>query len=147
MKWVTRRNARVNRIATAWLVRRFVDPRPEFLFVEADQVAEIQERDGATGFDAPGATYPHRDALGRCSFEALVAEHGGGDVALQALARIVHCADFPDEVQDVPEAAGLRAISRGFPLVARDDHEAVEKAAFLYDALYAALQHRGGSAS
>ena len=46
MKWVTRRNARVNRVATAWLVRRFVDPRPEFLFVEADQVAEIQERDG-----------------------------------------------------------------------------------------------------
>ncbi len=88
MKWVTRRNARVNRIATAWLVRRFVDPRPEFLFVEADQVAEVQ---------------------------------------------------------DVPEAAGLRAISRGFPLVARDDHEAIEKAAFLYDALYAALQ-RGGSA-
>ena len=147
MKWVTRRNARVNRIATAWLVRRFVDPRPEFLFVEADQVAEIQERDGATGFDAPGATYPHRDPLGRCSFEALVAEHRSADVALQALARIVHCADFPDEVQDVPEAAGLRAISRGFPLVARDDHEAVEKAAFLYDALYAALQHSGGSAS
>jgi len=147
MKWVTRRNARVNRIATAWLVRRFVDPRPEFLFVEADQVAEIQERDGATGFDAPGATYPHRDALGRCSFEMLVAEHRSADDALQTLARIVHCADFPDEVQDVPEAAGLRAISRGFPLVARDDHDAVEKAAFLYDALYAALQHRGGSAS
>ena len=146
MKWVTRRHARVNRIATAWLVRRFIDPRAEFLFVEADEVAEVQERDGATGFDAPGATYPHQDRLGRCSFEALAAEHRSADVALQTLARIVHCADFPDDVQDVPEAAGLRAISRGFPLVARDDHEAVEKAAFLYDALYAALQ-RGGSAS
>jgi hypothetical protein len=55
----------------------------------------------------------------------------------------VHCADFPDEVQDTPEAAGLRAISRGFPLVARDDHEVVQKASFLYDALYAALRERG----
>src|SRR6266852_4450143 len=61
---------------------------------------------------------------------------------MRAMARIVHCADFPDEVQDVPEAAGLRAISRGFPLVARDDHEALAKASFLYDALYAALQER-----
>lgn len=147
MKWVTRRNARVNRIATAWLVRRFVDPAPEFLFVDPDQVAEIQKRESALGFDAPGATYSHRDSLGRCSFEALVAEHRPSDVALRALARIVHCADFPDEVQDVPEAAGLQAISRGFPLVARDDHEAVEKASFLYDALYAALQNRMGSAS
>jgi hypothetical protein len=146
MKWVTRRHARVNRIATGWLVRRFIDRRPEFLFVEPDQVAEVQKGDGAVGFDAPGATYPHRDALGRCSFEALVAEHKPDDIALQALARIVHCADFPDEVQDVPEAAGLRAISRGFPLVAQDDHEALEKASFLYDALYAALQNRAGGA-
>jgi hypothetical protein len=147
MKWVTRRNARVNRIATAWLVRRFIDRRPDFLFAEPDAVAQVQEREGATGFDAPGATYPHRDALGRCSFEALAAEHKPDDFALQALARIVHCADFPDEVQDVPEAAGLRVISRGFPLVALDDHEALEKASFLYDALYAALQNRGGAAS
>jgi hypothetical protein len=147
MKWVTRRNARVNRIATAWLVRRFIDRRPDFLFAEPDAVAQVQEREGAIGFDAPGATYPHRDALGRCSFEVLAAEHKPDDVALQALARIVHCADFPDEVQDVPEAAGLRVISRGFPLVALDDHEALEKASFLYDALYAALQNRGGAAS
>ncbi|MFL5370947.1 MAG: chromate resistance protein ChrB domain-containing protein [Myxococcales bacterium] len=146
MKWVTRRSARVNRIATAWLVRRFIDAQAVFLFVEPEQVAAVQDEQGATGFDAPGARYPHRDQQGRCSFEALAAEHRPGDGALQELARIVHCADFPDEVQDVPEAAGLRAISRGFPLVARDDHDAVEKASFLYDALYAALQNRAGAA-
>jgi len=139
MKWVTRRRARVNRIATAWLVRRFVDREAEFLFVEPDEVAAVQVDRKATGFDAPGATYPHRDGQGRCSFEALVEEHRPEDDALRAMARIVHCADFPDDVQDVPEAAGLRAISRGFPVVARDDHEALEKASFLYDALYAAL--------
>ncbi len=142
MKWVTRRRARVNRIATAWLVRRFVDRDAEFLFVEPDEVAAVQVDRKATGFDAPGATYPHRDGQGRCSFEALAEEHRPEDAALRAMARIVHCADFPDDVQDVPEAAGLRAISRGFPIVARDDHEALEKASFLYDALYAALLER-----
>ncbi len=142
MKWVTRRRARVNRVATAWLVRRFIDRDAEFLFVEADEVAAVQADRKAAGFDAPGARYPHRDAQGRCSFEALAEEHRPDDAALRAMARIVHCADLPDEVQDVPEAAGLRAISRGFPLVARDDHEALEKASFLYDALYAALQER-----
>jgi hypothetical protein len=142
MKWVTRRRARVNRIATAWLVRRFIDRDAEFLFVEPDEVAAVQVERRATGFDAPGATYPHRDGQGRCSFEALVEEHRPEDDALRAMARIVHCADFADDVQDVPEAAGLRAISRGFPIVARDDREALEKASFLYDALYEALLER-----
>jgi len=142
MKWVTRRRARVNRIATGWLVRRFIDREAEFLFVEADEVVAVQADRKAAGFDAPGATYPHRDAKGRCSFEALAEEHRPDDTALRAMARIVHCADFPDEVQDVPEAAGLRSISHGFPLVTRDDHEALEKASFVYDALYAALRER-----
>ena len=141
MRWVTRREIRVNRTATAWLVRRFVDPAAELSFVEPERVAALQA-DGAVGFDAPGARYPHRDAAGRCSFEALVEEHRPGDAALLALARIVHGADFADEVGLTPESAGLRAISRGFPLVAKDDHEIVERAGFLYDALYAALGGR-----
>ena len=107
----------------------------------------MQREQRAIGFDAPGARYPHRDERGRCSFEALVDEHRHDDGALQELTRIVHCADFTDEVQDVPEAAGLRAISHGFPLVTRDDHDALERASFLYDALYAALQKRRGAAS
>ncbi len=140
MKWVTRQQIRVNRAATAWLVRRFIDPAATFLFVEPEAVAEVQRREGATGFDAPGAHYPHKDERGRCSFEALVDEHCAHDDALRSLARIVRSADFTEEQSIIPEGAGLRAISRGFPLVARDDHETVERAAFLYDALYAALQ-------
>src|SRR5712692_603651 len=140
MKWVTRRRARVNRIATAWLVLRFIDRDAEFLFVEPDEVAAVQVDRKATGFDAPGATYPHKDEQGRCSFEALVEEYRPADVVLRELARIVRGADFPDEISPAPESAGLRAISHGFPLVAKDDHEIVEKAAFLYDSLYAALQ-------
>jgi len=139
MKWVTRSRPRVNRTATAWLIRRFVDPGAEIRFVDAQAVAGIQENEGAIGFDAPGARYPHRDARGRCSFEALAEEHRSGDAALQRLARIVHGADFADEVSLTPESAGLRAISHRFPLVAAQDHEIVEKAAFVYDALYAAL--------
>jgi len=144
VKWVTRRNIRVNRTATAWLVRRFIDPAATFLFVEPEQVAEVQRREGATGFDAPGATYPHIDHSGRCSFEALVDEYRSGDAALGALAKIVRGADFADQVDLTPESAGLRAISHGFPLVAGDDHETVEKASFVYDALYASLVERKG---
>ena len=145
MIWVTKRGIKVNRAATAWLIRRFVDRDAVLVFVEPDEVAEVQRRDGAKGFDAPGATYPHRDGEGRCSFEALVAEHRADDRALVALARIVHGADFRDEIDSTPESAGLRAISDGFPLVAADDHETVERAAFLYDALYASLRARLGT--
>jgi hypothetical protein len=145
MKWVTRSRIRVNRTATAWLIRRFVDPAAVLIFVEAEEVAAVQAREGATGFDAPGATYPHRDAEGRCSFEALVDEYRPDDPALQELACIVHGADFADEARFVAESEGLRAISQGFPLVARDDHEIVQRASFLYDALYAALKTRHGA--
>lgn len=142
MKWVTRRHIRVNRTATAWLILRFIDPQAVFLFAEPGEVAEIQLREGARGFDAPGATYPHKDARGRCSFEALVEEHCPDDAALREMARIVRGADFPEEIDLTPESAGLRAISRGFPQVAKDDQETVEEAIFLYDALYASLRAR-----
>jgi hypothetical protein len=133
-------------MATAWLVRRFIDPDAELVFVEPELVAELQARDGAIGFDAPGARYPHADAQGRCSFEALVAEHCARDAALRELARIVRGADFADQVALTAESAGLRTISHGFPLVSRDDAETVARASFLYDALYAALAERMGAA-
>ena len=145
MKWVTRKSIRVNRTATAWFVRRFVDPDAELVFVEPNEVADVQRREGAIGFDAPGAQHPHADARGRCSFEALVEEHRPDDPALRELARIVHGADFADAVSLTPESAGLRAISQGFPQVAADDHETVARASFLYDALYAALRERLGA--
>jgi hypothetical protein len=143
LKWVTRKRIQVNRAATAWLVRRFVDPQAEFLFVEPDKVAGLQVQQGALGFDAPGARYPHQDQQGRCSFEMLVDEHCATDPALKELARIVHGADL-DAPETPPESLGLLAISRGFPLVARDDTETVEKVTFLYDALYASLKQRQG---
>ncbi len=140
MKWVTRRNIHVNRTATAWLIRRFLDRNAEIRFVDPDQVAEVQGRAGAIGFDAPGATYPHKDGRGRCSFEQLVDERLAGDAALQRLARIVHEADFPDQPSSEPESRGLRAISQGFTDVGKDDDDIVARASFLYDSLYAHLQ-------
>jgi hypothetical protein len=140
MQWVTRKQIRVNRVATAWLIRRFIDPQAGFIFVEPDQVAEVQAQLGLKGFDAPGATYPHKDAQGRCSFEALVDEYCSGDPVLKRIARVVRGADFPEEIDLTKESAGIRAISHGFPLIARDDAETVEKACFLYDALYASLR-------
>jgi hypothetical protein len=142
MLWVTRKRIQVNRMGTAWLVRRFLDPEAEFRFVEPQEVAGVQAREGATGFDAPGATYPHRDAEGRCSFEALVAERLPHDTVLVEMARIVHGADFADATDPAPESAGLRAVSRGFPLVAKDDLDTLERASFIYDALYASLAAR-----
>src|SRR5215204_1524856 len=142
MKWVTRRSIRVNRLATAWLIRRFLDPQAVLLFVEPDEVAEIQQCEGAQGFDAPGATYPHKDDKGRCSFEALVEEYCPEDAVLREIVQIVRGADFPEEISLTRESAGVRAISHGFPLVTQDDHETVEKGGFLYDSLYAVLQQQ-----
>jgi hypothetical protein len=140
MKWVTRKRIHVNRTATGWLIRRFLDPGAEILFVEPDEVASVQQREGAIGFDAPGATYPHEDALGRCSFEQLVAERLSSDPALSRLARIVHGADFPKHIDLTPESAGLWAISQGFTDVSADDSEILDRAGFLYDSLYAHLR-------
>lgn len=145
MKWVTRRRVHVNRTATARLIRRFLDPQAELIFVEPGEVTRVQERESAIGFDAPGALYAHRDEKGRCSFERLVEEKLPGDSALARLARIVHGADFPAEIEITPESAGLWAISQGFTDVARDDAEIVEKAAFLYDSLYAHLRRQSGA--
>jgi hypothetical protein len=142
VKWVTRRRIHVNRTATVWLIRRFLDPTAEIAFVDPTEVAAVQKREGALGFDAPGAHYPHKDEHGRCSFEQLVAERLAGDPALGLLAEIVHGADFPKEQDKVPESIGLCAISQGFTDVAADDHEIASRASFLYDSLYAHLQRR-----
>ena len=143
MKWVTRKRIHVNRTATGWLIRRFLDPGGDILFVEPEEVSAVQDREGAVGFDAPGARYPHQDSLGRCSFEQLVAERFPEDPALARLALIVHGADFPEFLDSTPESAGLWAISQGFTDVGADDTEILERAGFLYDSLYAHLQRLG----
>ena len=140
MLWVTRKRIHVNRTATAWLIRRFLDPRARILFVGPEEVEAMQRREGAIGFDAPGATYPHRDERGRCSFEALAEEKLPGDTAVARLGKIVHGADFPAEIGITPESAGLWAISQGFTDVGKDDDEILERASFLYDSLYAHLK-------
>ena len=140
MRWVTRKRIHVNRTATGWLIRRFLDPAAEILFAEPEDVTAVQQRVGATGFDAPGATYSHRDERGRCSFEALIEQRLPGDRALAKLGKIVHGADFPAEMDATKESAGLWAISQGFGDVGGDDAEILDRAAFLYDSLYAHLQ-------
>jgi len=140
MKWVTRQRIQVNRTATCWLIRRFIEPKAKFLFVAPDNVASVQARTGATGFDAPGATYPHEDAQGLCSFAALVRERLANDPVLVEMARIVQAADIKGELNNHPAAFGLQLISRGFPLLTKNDHETAERAAFIYDALYASIK-------
>jgi len=116
-----------------------VDPNAEFLFVLPEEVAPAQSAIGATGFDAPEATYPHRDQKGFCSFATLVHERLAHNPVLVEMARIVQAADFKDQLDTHPAARCLALISYGFPLVAADDHETVQKASFLYDALYESL--------
>jgi hypothetical protein len=145
VKWVTRQHIHVNRTATTWLIKRFVDRDAEILFVSPDKVVEFQQGASTTGFDAPQARYPHKDERGRCSFEQLVDERLAHDAALVRLARIVHGADFPDEPGAEPESVGLWAISQGFTEVGRDDEDIVARASFLYDSLYAHLQAVSGS--
>jgi hypothetical protein len=140
MKWITRERIQVNRTATCWLVHRFLDREAEFSFVPADQVALGQAQTGAIGFDAPGATYPHEDAQGLCSFAALVQERLSEDPVLLEMARIVQAADIKGQLDDHPAARGLQLISRGFPLVTNNDHDTAERAAFVYDALYASIK-------
>lgn len=142
MQWVTRENIRVNRTATCWLIRRFIDPLAEFIFVSPNDVSSVQAEQNAIGFDGPNATYPHKNESGLCSFAALVEERFSDNEVLIEIARIVQAADFRDQLDAHPAARGLQLISHGFPLVTKDDYETAERAAFLYDALYASIEQQ-----
>ena len=134
MKWVTRERPKTDRIACPWLIRRFIDPEAEFLYVPADDVLAAAEREAALSYDAPGARYTHRDGL--CSFEVLVEEYGIEDPAVRLLARIVHGADVAEDVDETPQSAGLKAVAEGFSYLVADDHEQLELELPVYDALY-----------
>lgn len=140
MKWVTRENANVDRIACPWLIKRFIDADAEFLFVGRDEVLAVAEREGANSYDAPGATYTHRN--GNCSFDALIEDFDlGGDPALVRLAEIVHAADVSEDIDRSPEGRGLGAIAHGFALLhGTDDHGKIALETPMYDALYAWCQ-------
>lgn len=141
MKWVTRKNASVDRIACPWLIKRFIDPDAEFLYVPASDVAAVAQRDGAIPYDVGGVELGHVD--GRCSFESIVLKYGLHDPALERLALIVHGADVAADLRATPEAAGLKAIAHGFAIVHGDeDHRKIALETPLYDALYAWCQQQ-----
>jgi len=141
MKWITREKVKVDRVACPWLIRKFVDPQAEFLFVPADKVIEIAERENAIPFDAPGVELGHRE--GKCSFEAIVAKYRIEDPGIHLLAQIVHGADVAQDLYGRPEAPGLRTIAEGFRhLGLKDDHEILAKELIVYDALYAFCQRK-----
>ena len=138
MKWVTREGAKTDRVACPWLIRKFIDPQAEFLFVPKDDVVAVARREGGKSFDCPGADYTHRE--GKCSFEVLVDVYHLSDPALRLLAQIVHGADVAADVDIVPEAAGLQAVAYGFAVICRDDHRKLEIEFPVYDSLYAWCQ-------
>lgn len=135
MRWITRKNAKVDRIACPWLIRRFIDPEAEFFYVERDQVLSEAEKQEAISFDVEGGRYTHRD--GKCTFEVLIEDFNLRDSALQKLAKIVHGADIEKDVHVAPESPGLMRIAQGFALRFPDDHEKLKLEFPLYDALYA----------
>lgn len=141
MKWVTRERPKVDRVACPWLIQRFVDPDAVFLFVPADEVAAVADRETAIPFDVPGAELDHRGD--ECSFDAVIRVYGLTDPALFALARIVRGADT-DANDLTPESHGLEAIAEGFRLAFQDDHELLDREFPVYDALYAYCQSRIG---
>jgi hypothetical protein len=135
MKWVTRERPKTDRIACPWLIRKFIDPDAEFLYVPADAVLAVAEREGAHSYDAPGAEYTHRGGL--CSFEVLVEEYEIADPAVHLLARIVHGADMSEDRDATPQSRGLLAVAEGFHLLDVGDHRQLELSLPVYDALYA----------
>jgi hypothetical protein len=137
MKWVTREKARVDRIACPWLIRKFIDPAAEFLYVPKERVMEVVAREGAIPFDVPGAELHHYEEGGIqfVSFDAIIRKYDLKDPALLELSRIVRVADGGSGTEVA--AAGLEAAATGFQLLARDDLENQRLQFPLYDALYA----------
>lgn len=135
MKWVTRENVKVDRVACPWLIKKFIDPDAEFLFVHKEQVMEMAEKTRAIPFDVSGAELGHVE--GRCSFETIVEKYNIEDKAIQLLAKIVHGADVSKDLYGRPEAPGLKAIAQGFGhLGLKNDHEINAAEWIVYDALY-----------
>jgi hypothetical protein len=134
LKWITRERPKIDRIACPWLIARFIDRQPEFLYVPSDQVLSIAKRESATPYDVSGAELSHVGNL--CSFDAFLSEYQLKDDALRLLAVIVRGADT-GHPQLTPQSAGLLAISHGLSAVFADDHEMLRYGLVMYDALYA----------
>jgi len=136
MRFVTRKNAAVDRIACPWLIRRFIDKDAEFIYVDVQDVERVARERDAIPYDVEGAELGHVD--GRCSFESILLKYRLDDPALQKMARIIHAADVEGDLHTAPEGPGLKAIAMGFRRVYGDrDAEKLEAEMGMYDALYA----------
>jgi len=133
-KWVTRERPKIDRIACPWLIRRFIDPRAEFLYVPSGQVRAVAKAEQAIPYDVPDVQFSHRGEL--CSFDAFLADFGLEDPALAELALIVRGADT-GRPELTPQSPGLLAISLGLSVNYPDDHAMLEHGMVMYDALYA----------
>ena len=134
MKWVTRERPKIDRIACPWLIDRFIDDDPEFLYVPSDRVMKVAAETGAVPYDVPGVKFTH--VGDHCSFDTFIVEYKLNDPALQRLAMIVRGADTSRH-DLTPQSAGLFAISLGLGAVFPDDHEMLRHGMVLYDSLYA----------
>lgn len=137
MQWVTRERPKIDRIACPWLIARFIDQSPEFLYVPSSEVLKVAQETGATPYDIPGVEMTHVGDL--CSFDAFLLKYNLTDPALQQLAMIVRGADT-SRLDLAPQAAGLYAISLGLSHTFKDDHEMLKHGMVVYDALYAWCQ-------
>ena len=137
MKWITRSNVKVDRVACPWLIRRFVDPQAEFLFVPEERLLDTAQSLSATPFDAtrlPEVRLNHRGE--RCTFEAILEDYRLTDPALHRLGRIVRAADVLGQEHTAPEGLGLRALAEGFAHLGISDEERLARQFPVYDALY-----------
>jgi len=137
MKWITRSNVKVDRVACPWLIRRFIDPQGEFLFVPEDQLLDTARKEDAIPFDASrfaDVKLNHRGE--RCTFEAILEDYRLTDPALHRLALIVRGADVRGQEHSSAESPGLRAIAHSFALSGISDEERLAREFPMYDALY-----------
>ena len=148
MKWITRRNVKVDRVACPWLIRRFVDPAAEFVFVAEEELVARAKKEKAIPFDAPRlpeVKLNHR--RDRCTFETIIEDYQLNEPGLKRLALIVRAADIKGEERVAPEGAGLRAIAEGFALLGLPDEERLARQFPLYDALYEHSRRQNDSRS
>ena len=140
MKWVTREKVKVDRVACPWLIRKFVDPQAEFLFVPVEEVMAVAAKENAIPYDVKGVELGHHGK--ECSFDAILKKYGlDRDAAVVLLAKIVNGADTDNSLWNQPESAGLNAIAEGFGRLGyRNDHEQIAAESIVYDALYAYCQ-------
>jgi hypothetical protein len=143
MKWITRERPKIDRIACPWLIARYIDAAPEFLFVPSNKVLAVAGETGAIPFDVPGVELTHEGE--RCSFDTFLRKYSLGDPALMQLATIVRGADNA-RLDLSPQSPGLLAVSLGLSALFTDDHKMLEHGMVLYDALYAWCKQCQGEA-